>query len=87
MKTKLLSLSSILLIFSCALIPISLAEYQHTTISECSQPITTGWVRINVTFDCTFFGYQISITNFGDEPVEGNLTIRITTEAWIVLKG
>ncbi len=48
--------------------------------------ITEDWA-LEIKVKGGLLGYQVTVENVGNETVNGNLTINITTDAWIMLLG
>ncbi len=48
--------------------------------------ITEDWA-LEIKVNGGLFGYQVTAENVGNETVNGSLTMNITTDAWIMLRG
>jgi hypothetical protein len=53
---------------------------------ENKPAIAQTWA-LEITIKGGILGYQLIIENVGNEPVNGSLTMNITTDAWIMVRG
>ncbi len=49
--------------------------------------LATEDIGLEIILKGGLFGYHLTVENTGTEPIIGNLTMNITTTAWIMLKG
>ena len=49
--------------------------------------LATENIGLEIIFKGGLIGYHLTVENIGTEPIYGNLTMNITTTAWIILKG
>jgi hypothetical protein len=52
-----------------------------------NKPLNLQYFELEIRLNGGFFGYTVSITNIGTEPINGNLTMEINTAAQIVIIG